>query len=102
MAGNVHYKKVLKMLFLLFSHPKSISSHVLQKIAKNFSRRGDLDNTKVLHVFDDKDGNVETIISSPPFTDQVESMPIIDSELNKPLDHRMRANSIGNASAYQD
>jgi len=83
------------------SRPKSISSHVIHKIAKNFSRRGDLDNAKVLHVFDDKDGNVE-IVNSPPYTGQVESMPIIDNEINEPLVHRMRANSVGNSSAYQD
>lgn len=88
-------------ILLFVSRPKSISSHVLHKITKNFSRRGDPENTKVLHVFDEKDGNAPAV-ASPPYTGQVESMPIIDSESAKPLVHRMRAHSIGNSSAYQD
>lgn len=74
---------------------------MLHKIAKNFSRRGDPENVKVLHVFDEKDGNAQAV-ASPPYTGQVESMPIIDTESNEPLLHRMRANSIGNSTAYQD
>ena len=85
---------------LFISRPKSISSHVLHKIAKNF-RRGGPENAKVLHVFDEKDRNTQAV-SSPPYTGQVESMPIIDSESNEPLVHRMRSNSVGNSSAYQD
>ena len=73
---------------------------MLHKIAKNF-RRGDPENAKVLHVFDEKDGNTQTV-SSPPYTGQVESMPIIDSESTEPLVHRMRSHSVGNSSAYQD
>ena len=74
---------------------------MLHRIAKNFGRRGDPENTKVLHVFDEKDGNTQAV-ASPPYTGQVESMPIIDSESNEPLVHRMRSHSIGNSSAYQD
>lgn len=90
-------------LFLFIcSRPKSLSSHVLHKIAKNFGRRSDLDNAKVLHVFDDQDGNAETTAASPSYTGQVESMPIIDSESSEPLVHRMRANSVGISSGYHD
>ena len=74
---------------------------MLHKIAKNFSRRGDSENTKILHVFDEKDGNAQPVCS-PAYTGQVESMPIIDSESSEPLVHRMRSHSIGNSSAYQD
>lgn len=74
---------------------------MIHKIAKNFRSRNDLENTKVLHVFDEKDGNTEAV-TSPLYTGQVESMPIIDSESNKPLVHRMRAHSVGNATSYQD
>lgn len=94
-----HHSNSLTYLFI--SRPKSISSHVLHKIAKNFHRRGDQENTKVLHVFDESDGNAQAV-SSPPYTSQVESMPIIDSESNEPLVHRMRAHSVGNSSSYQD
>jgi len=76
------------------SRPKSISSHVLQKIAKNFSRRGDLDNSKVLHVFDEKDGYD---LSAGPGSE--DSIPLRDGEMSELLVDRM---SMNDALATQD
>ncbi|XP_065899982.1 ankyrin-repeat and fibronectin type III domain-containing 1-like isoform X2 [Dysidea avara] len=76
------------------SRPRSISSHVLQRIAKNFSRRGDMDNSKVLHVFDDKDG-----YDSPACLGSEDSIPLGNGETSELLIDRM---SINDALATHD
>lgn len=70
---------------------------MLQRIAKNFSRRGDLDHPKVLHVFDEKD--CHDFSTSSAYLGSEDSIPLGDGEMSELLIDRM---SINNALATQD